>query len=920
MSSLLYRLGRWAYRARRLVLAVWVGVLVVVGAGAGLLGGSFATGFSIPGTESQDALDTLSHNFPQVSGSSAQIVVVVPDGAKVRDAGPEKAVARSVDSLEGLDGVSAVANPLVPISLPEGTPPEQAEEAASLSDDSNVSDSGQAAIITVQLDDPTEEVPASLRDQLVKAGESLRDDLPAGSTVQVGGEAFTEQSDFGFSLTEVIGLVVAMIVLFAMFRSFVAAGLPLLTAGIGVMLTMAGVQFATGFADITSTAPALALMLGLAVGIDYTLFVLSRHVGQLRDGMDPEESVARAVATAGSAVVFAGLTVIIALVGLSVVNIPFLTVMGVVAALGVAVAVLICLTLTPALLGFASPLLLRVAAKAGSSATKGGTVGSRVLDAWVRAVTRWPVVTIAAVVVVVGLMTLPALSLRLALPDAGSQAKGTAARDSYDLIAQEFGPGFNGPLLITGSIVTSDDPLGLMADLKKELAAVDGVKAVPLATPNEDATTGIVQVIPDSAPDSDQTRELVQRIRDLEPTLQEKYGVQIAVTGLTAAGIDVSGLLGDALLPFLVLIIGLSLVLLTMVFRSIWVPVKATLGFLFSIGAAFGAVSAVFSWGWFSGPLHVVQVGPVISFMPILLIGVLFGLAMDYEVFLVSRIREEYVHGASATEAIRKGFRDSGQVVSAAAAIMISVFAAFVPHGDANIKPIALGLTVGVLVDAFIVRMVLVPAVLQLLGDRAWWIPRWLDRRLPSFDVEGEGVTRELALAEWPGDGSAIAASALGFQPGGAGGYRDVDLTVMAGEILVIEGEHHSGKSALAYTLAGRVQPSTGRLRVAGYVLPQRSAAVRSRVGLLGMSDESDPAGTVRWALSERPQILVIDDLDDVTDPAVQRAVQALLDQSPVTLVVTCVQAESIEQALPPDRVTHVHRTSAGTHAKVEVG
>ncbi len=360
----------------------------------------------------------------------------------------------------------------------------------------------------------------------------------------------------------------------------------------------------------------------------------------------------------------------------------------------VGVAVIIALTLTPALLGFAGERL-----RPRRRRTSGGAPvephGRRFFAGWVRTATRAPVVTILAVVAVLGLAAVPAARLNLALPDAGSQPAGTEARVTYDLISKHFGPGWNGRLIVTATIIGSTDPLGLMNDLKTEIEALPGVAAVPLATPNQNADTGIVQVIPETGPESAQTADLVREIRSHRAEWQAKYGVDIAVTGITAIAIDISTRLGNALLPFGLFVVGLSFVLLTMVFRSLWVPVKAALGYLLSVGASFGVVVLVFQDGWGASLLGLDRTGPVISFLPILLMGVLFGLAMDYEVFLVSRIREEYVHGGDARAAIRTGFVHSATVVTAAAAIMFSVFAAFVPEGDVNIKPIALGLAVG---------------------------------------------------------------------------------------------------------------------------------------------------------------------------------------------------------------------------------
>ncbi|SMH49909.1 putative drug exporter of the RND superfamily [Rathayibacter oskolensis] len=921
MSSLLYRLGRWVFRAHRLVAVLWLAVVVLAGGGAVLLNQGTDNSFSIPGTESQTALDQLERTFPQVSGTSARYVVVAPDGGSVEDADITGPVGDAVTALEAIDGVAAVTDPY--------------SETVS----GTISEGDRALVITAQMDGSATTTTPETREALQAEATTLEEALPSGTTVSLGGDLFS-QSLPGVTITEAIGLVVALIVLVLTFGSFLAAGMPLITALLGVGLSMAGIYLATLFASISSTTPLLALMLGLAVGIDYALFIISRHQDQLRQGMDPEESTARSVATAGSAVVFAGLTVIIALVGLSVAGIPFLTTMGIAAAGGVAIAVIIALTLTPALLGFAGERLRPKERRAKRAAAKKAAAAGAHVDpdaasdvvapepaphahaevprgffrSWVRVVTRFPLVTIIAVVGVLGVASIPALSLRLALPDAGYQAEGTPARDTYDLLGEYFGEGYNGPLIVTGTIIGSTDPLGLMNDLKTEIESLDGVASVPLATPNEDADTGIIQVIPESGPDSEATKALVAEIRDKHDYFQEEYGVDLSVTGQTAVGIDISDRLGEALLPFGLLVVGLSLVLLTMVFRSLWVPIKATLGYLLSVGASFGAVAAVFEWGWFADALHVDKTGPVISFMPIILMGVLFGLAMDYEVFLVSRMREDYVHGRSAREAVESGFVGSAKVVTAAAIIMFSVFAAFVPEGDTSIKPIALGLAVGVFVDAFIVRMTLVPAVLHLLGDRAWHMPRWLDRALPSFDVEGEGLTKELALRDWPEPGAtdAIAADSLTLRGPDGPLYSDVAVRVPAGSALVVHGPHRSGRTALLLTLAGRLAPDSGRLKVDGLVVPIRSPAVRGRVGLVRLSGVADPVGEVRAVLRTTPSLLVLDDLDTVTDPLLRRALRSEFDGArarasekggTVTLVASSVDAEALDDLLPSDRV-----------------
>ena len=935
MSSLLYSVGRWAYRARALVVIVWIGLLALLGGGALLFNQGTDNSFSIPGTESQEALDTLSRTFPQVSGTTAQIVVVAPDGQTVDDGDIKQPIEDTVDQLKDVNGVSGVSSPY-------------STQVKNL-----ISDDRSAAIITVQLKGQMTTVTDATKTAVKDAGADLAKQLPDGSKSAVGGQLFSQNLPT-LSVIELVGVLIALVVLILTFGSFLAAGMPLLTAILGVAISMCLIFIATLFGSISSTTPMLALMLGLAVGIDYSLFIISRHQAQLKSGVPPEESAARAVATAGSAVLFAGITVIIALAGLAVANIPFLTTMGIAASVGVAVAVLVALTMTPALLGFAGARLTPGRRKAARAAKRGATAAAvegataaetaqaapsaadspepvyASVDAsapsfahaakadippgffrgWVRAVIRFPIVTVVAVIVALGIAALPALQLRLALPDAGSQPEGAPARVAYDLVSDHFGPGYNGPLIVTGSIISSTDPVGLMTKIGDEIADLPGVASVPLATPNATADTGIVQVVPTTGPNDQKTADLVAEIRAKHQHFLDEYGVDLKVTGNTAAQIDVSSRLAGALLPFGILVVGLSLILLTMVFRSIAVPIKAALGYLLSVGAAFGAVTVVFEWGWLADLLHVDKTGPIISFMPIILMGVLFGLAMDYEVFLVSRMREDYVHGGDARRAIQSGFVSSAKVVTAAAIIMISVFAAFVPEGDASIKPIALGLAVGVFVDAFIVRMTLVPAVLQLLGEKAWWMPRWLDRILPSFDVEGDGLQKELELANWPEGGQNLVAAADGLTVSTRKRrlVGDVSFRLADGEVLVVHGDDRTAAVALLMAITGRTPVDGGTVKVAGLVLPVRGAAVRSRTAIVRLDAAETPVEDLRHALAGRPQLLALDAVDSVTDPIERRRIRAELtaalsrarvEERPFALVVSCVEPAGLDDLLP---------------------
>lgn len=849
MSALLYRLGRFSYHHRKAVVAATVALIVLVALGALLLGTGTGNNFRIPGTESQQAIDSLKQTFPQVSGATARVVVVAPDGGSVDDAGMVSAIEDFVAEVSGQDGVAAVMSPY--------------DETVS----GAINDERTAAIVTVQYSGSLTAMPATARDDLEAASARLSDALGEGAAVSPGGDIFTEIPKL--SGVELVGIVLAFVILLLMFRSAIAAAIPLVTAVVGVAFASCTIYAATAAIDVPSVAPLLSIMIGLAVGIDYALFIMSRHVDQLREGMGLEDSVASAVATAGSAVVFAGVTVGIALVGLGVAGIPFLTVMGVCGGWAVVVAVLVALILVPALLGFAGE---RLRPRVRAAHHRGFYAG------WVRATMRHPIVTIALVTVLLVAIAIPAQDLHLILPNNGVNPVGSNSRVTYDLIDEHFGPGYNGPLLVTVNIIGTTDPLGVVDGIADEIAALDGVKAIPLATPNATIDTGIIQVIPETGPADEKTADLVRQIRAMEEHFEDEYGVETAVTGFTAVGIDVSDRLGAALLPFGILVVGFSLIILMIVFRSIAVPLKATLGYLLSVLAAFGSVGAIFIWGWGADAMQVQGVGSVIAFLPIMLMGILFGLAMDYEVFLVSRMREEYVHGATAREAIERGFVGSGPVVTAAALIMLGVFAAFIPSEDFNLKQIAFALAIGVFFDAFLVRMTFVPAALTLLGDSAWKLPRRLDRALPVLDIEGSSLRRVLELAEWPGDDVMLAAAeGLGLATADDRGplrapvYSDVSFMLPRGGALIVRGERGAGKTSLLLTIAGRMAPAQGRLKVCGYVLPDEAVRVRPLVGIVRCTAPEGALAQLEEVLGLRPSVVVIDDVDLLAAPDRER-------------------------------------------------
>ncbi|MFI0449933.1 MMPL family transporter [Actinomadura sp. 6N118] len=724
LATFLYRLGRFSFRRRKLVAALWVGLLVLFGVAAATLSGPTSNNFSIPGTESQKAIDLLEQRMPQASadGATARVVFAAPDGGKVTDAAGKKAVEEVVGKLKALPDVANVVDPY---------------QAKSVSPD------GRIAYTQVTYKVPSIDLDEGDRTALEAAGEPGK---AAGLTVEMGGDATEGMPEQ--SATEIIGVAVAAVVLVITFGSLIAAGLPLLNAILGVGIAMAGITAATGLIEMSSTTSTLALMLGLAVAIDYALFIVSRYRHELEEGRDGEEAAGRAVGTAGSAVVFAGLTVVIALAGLSVVGIPLLTEMGLAAAFAVVVAVLIALSLLPALLGFAGRKILggKIPGLRGGRTRPGGKapIGER----WSRFILRRPLPVLLLAVVGMGVLAAPALDLRLGLPGDEAKSSETSQRKAYDMIAEGFGPGVNGPLLVVVDAGEGGDAKPAAQRFAGQAQRLGGVATVTPPVVNQAGDTAMLTVVPKSGPGTQATEDLVSELRGQSAGLRAATGADVNVTGQTAMNIDISAKLGDALLPYLAVVVGLAFILLMLVFRSILVPLKATLGFLLTVAATFGAVVAVFQWGWLASLLGVAETGPIMSMMPIFLIGVVFGLAMDYQVFLVTRMREEFVHGAEPGEAIVTGFRHGARVVTAAAVIMMAVFAGFIFSGESMIKMMGFALAAGVAFDAFVVRMTIVPAVMALLGRSAWWLPRWLDRLLPNVDVEGEKLRKHLGAEE----------------------------------------------------------------------------------------------------------------------------------------------------------------------------
>lgn len=720
MATFLYRLGRFSFRRRRLVLMLWIAVLAAVGIAATGVTSKTTDSFSIPGTQSQKALDLLTEEFPQASadGATARVVFEAPDGQRLTSGAHKDGVEALVADLGQAHQVAAVTDPYA---------------AGTVSKDGAI---GYAQVTYEVADtDVSDRARADLED-IAAQGERT------GLHVSMGGTAVA--GEVHQSTTELIGILIAAVVLVITFGSLVAAGLPLLTALFGVGLAILSITLAGSFIDLSSNTSTLALMLGLAVAIDYALFIVSRYREELKGGHPPEEAAGRAVGTAGSAVVFAGLTVIIALAGLSVIGIRVLTDIGLGAAFAVVVAVVIALTLLPAMLGFAGGRIatgkLRTRRMRAVERGEREPMGVR----WSTFVLRNPVKVLVASVAGLLLLATPALSLELGMPSDESAAPGSTQRIAYDTITDGFGPGYNGPLSVVVDARGSDDPRAAADEARALLDSLPDVASVSPATFNEGGDVALISATPGSSPSSGQTVDLVSDIRDRSADLRDGTGAEVMVTGTTALNIDVSGKLTDALVPYLCVVVGLALILLMLVFRSILVPLKAAAGFLLSVLATLGVVVAVFQWGWLADVFGVDQTGPVVSILPIFMIGVVFGLAMDYQVFLVTRMREEYVHGAAPDEAVVAGFRHGARVVTAAAVIMIAVFSGFVFSDESIIKSMGLGLAAAVLFDAFVVRMTIVPAIMALLGRRAWSLPRRLDRLLPNVDVEGEKLRSRL--------------------------------------------------------------------------------------------------------------------------------------------------------------------------------
>jgi RND superfamily putative drug exporter len=595
-----------------------------------------------------------------------------------------------------------------------------------------VSSDETTAVGSIQFDKSLNLVPAEAKEAIV---ETMNDADIEGVDVEVSNDIAASIPEI-LGPGEIAGVIFAAVVLFVMLGTLIGASLPLINALIGVGVGVLASLALSGTVTMISVTPVLGVMLGLAVGIDYSLFILNRHRTQLRSGVPLHESIGLANGTSGNAVVFAGSTVLIALLALNLTGIPFLGLMGTVGAICVFVAILIAITLTPAVLRLVgTKILTKKARKAIGHADSKARVPNKPMN------TLRAVVTVVAGIAVLLIIAIPALSMRLGLPAGSSEPVDSSAYKAYKLIDDKFGAGVNGPLIVVADLdqaITDDELVGEQVRIGQALKAENDVVAVAPIGASDDDLLLAFQVVPGGGPTSESTEQLVRDLRGLEIDGVASLGV----AGNASGNIDVSEKLADALPLYLLVVVGLSLIILIFVFRSILVPITATLGFVLSLFASFGGITAVFQWGWLAPVFGVHDPGPILSFLPILVVGILFGLAMDYQLFLVSGMREAYAHGAPARLAVQRGLHAGRAVVIAAALIMISVFGGFIFSNSVMIQSIGLGLALGVLLDAFVVRLLIIPAVMHLLGSAAWWMPKWLDRILPNVDVEGASLER----------------------------------------------------------------------------------------------------------------------------------------------------------------------------------
>ena len=695
----------------------WVMVAVAILAWNHVGGGKTRDVFTIPGSDTQQALDLLERDFPQASGDTAMVVFAVRSGS-VSDAGPKKGISDSITELAKLPDATSVPDPFGPAG-------------AYL-----IAKDGRVTFTSVQFSQQAPKLPKDIFERIEAATKPARD---AGVRVEYSGAVVDYAEQPQGSNSDAIGLLIAVLIILVAFGSVVAMALPIATALFGLSIGISTVYLLAATTNVGSAAPALATMIGLGVGIDYSLFIVTRYRQNLASGMPVPEAVATAEATAGQAVLFAGSTVVIAICGLAVAGIPYVAVMGFIAAIVVAIMVMAALTFLPALLGIVGKNIDRLRVpflKSAATPAEPDLEHARGWTRWAELVAHYRWVTAAVSIAILLVLAAPYAKMRLGETDDGTLPSSTTQHQAFDLIADGFGPGYNGPFVLAVALpagTNADSALGEIASAVK----VHGVASVspPLVSQNKKAAQ--IEVVPTSAPDSVETEELVRRLRDeVLPPVADKTKTEIYLGGLTAGFIDVGDRIADRLPLFILLVIGLSFVVLTVAFRSLVIPATAAAMNLLSVGAAYGVVVAVFQWGWGRGLVGLEDTVPIVSFVPMLMFAVLFGLSMDYQVFLLSRVREEYQRSGDTKRAVEVGLATTARVITSAALIMIAVFLSFVPYPISEIKMFGLGLAVAVFVDSTVVRLVLVPSLMTILGRANWYLPKWLDRVLPKIRIE----------------------------------------------------------------------------------------------------------------------------------------------------------------------------------------
>jgi len=783
MSKFLYRLGRWSYSKVWPFIAFWIILLIAMAGLASQFAKPANPSFAMPPMDSTTIQEEMAERFGDdsdyMSDPSGTIVIEAPEGTTLTDPEVMADVDSFVEDLKAtgvLADQDAIVNPVMASMgmqqqmgqqmAAQGMPQEQID--ANIQALSPLSEDERTGTISVSFD--AEGVTDIAPEDREAITDVVNDFNGTDFTAKYSGNAFSTMSEGLDMSAEIIGLIVAGIVLLITFGSMVAAGMPLVSAVIGVGVGLLGVQLSTVFTDsVAEMTPMLASMIGLAVGIDYALFIVARFRNQLitssgLNDLSPKEFAAElkkmdkqtrahamgmATGTAGSSVVFAGITVVIALAALTIIGIPFLSTMAIAAAATVAIAVLVALTFIPGLLGLLGTKIFagRVPGpKVPDPEDEKPTVGLK----WVRQIRKHPVVSLIAGVLILGIAAIPAAQMRLAMPTDGMSAEGTSQRESYDMIDEAFGPGRNAPMVAFVDVaeVAEQDRMPAIQEILTDFQTTDGVVNAQVVAMTDNMDAAQVMITPTTGATDEETTQTLEALRSHQAEFTDNTGGTYGITGITPIFDDISERLNDVLVPYIAIVLVLAFIVLLLVFRSIWVPLIAAGGFALSMAAAFGVTVGIFQEGMF-GIISDTQ--PLLSFLPIMLIGLTFGLAMDYQVFLVTRMREGFVHGKTAGNATSNGFKHGARVVTAAALIMISVFAAFMLIDEPFIRTMGFALAVGVAFDAFIVRMLIIPATMFLLGDKAWWLPKWLDKILPNMDIEGTALTEheaELQKAE----------------------------------------------------------------------------------------------------------------------------------------------------------------------------